>query len=255
MWAKKALEEAREKQDILNKEIELSKQDPNKIQTTIAKQAELNNNLKEQAKYRIILGAYQQKDIEKPILEDKIKLLEDVNKKVKELSDSSVTLSSEQKANLEVYKGTAKDLKKEIDELQKKTKSEDFNISLIPKGDNEKLVTFLTQQVNTLKEAKKDFTQEQALLNSILAQDNQTILNGTKTVIKQASDLNSDFGKDLTHIMGTSVTEALSMLNAWQIALQTTQATLSANLDSLVKNNKGNSPEAKALRDEIELYT
>jgi hypothetical protein len=54
--------------------------------------------------------------------------------------------------------------------------------------------------------------------------------------------------------MGTSVTEALKMLNAWQIALKTTQATLSAELDSLVSANKGNSPEAKAKRDEIELY-
>lgn len=156
---------------------------------------------------------------------------------------------------------TIEEFKAKLKEAEDRLKSfnKEANITqdlvLIPEINNDNLVTFLTQQVNALKEAKKDFTQEQAFLNSILAQDNQTILNGTKTVIKQASDLNSDFGKDLTHIMGTSVTEALKMLNAWRVALKTTQATLSADLDSLVSANKGNSPEAKALRDEIDLYT
>lgn len=165
------------------------------------------------------------------------------NRKV--LGEDTTKLIEEFKAKLKEAEGRVKSFNKEASITQ--------DLVLIPEINNDKLVTFLTQQVNVLKEAKKDFTQEQALLNNILAQDNQTILNGTKTVIKQASDLNSDFGKDLTHVMGTSVTEALKMLNAWRVTLKATQATLSADLDFLEKANKGNSPEAKALRDEIDL--
>lgn len=255
MWAKKSLDDLKERQDSLNKEIELNKQDSNKVQSTIHLQNKLNENLKEQAKLRVILGVYQQKDEEKPILEDKLQLLKDTESKIKDLTDSSKELTDEQKASIEVLKKKADETKKEIDNIQKQVKSGELNISLIPEGNNEKLITFLSQQVSALKDAKKDFTQEQALLNSLLSQDTQSLMKGTESVIKQASDQSAEFGSELTNIMGKSVTEALKLLNSWQTALKTTQETLSVELNSLQSSGQGGSDRAKQLQSELDINT
>lgn len=203
--------------------------------------------IKEQTKYKSIVNDTSKKD----------NTTEELDKNLAKIKELGIEASKEKDTESEKYKNIIKLIDTYTDKVRevKSTENESLNISLIPEGDNEKLVTYLTQQVNALKEAKKDFSQEQALLNQILAQDNQKALQGTQTVIKQAKDLNSDFGNQLVDVMGKSVTEALSLLNTWQTTLKMTQSSLSADLNLLESSGKGDSSEADALREKISLTT
>ena len=231
----------------LQEELELRPNDARLLGNLKDAEAEILDLLKEQAKVKSLINDKSAKD---PTISD----LDKLKQKLKELEQEASKVSNTEST---AYKNIIKqreEISKQIQDATKKSK-EEFNISLIPEGKNDELTSYLTQQINALKEAKKDASAETALLNSILEQDSKKAIDGTAKVIEQASGMSEEFGTKLKDIMGKSVTEALSLLNIWQTTLKATQTSLSSDYNALVSSGKGDSAEAKALKEKIDLNT
>ena len=146
-------------------------------------------------------------------IESKKKELEAYNKVLKDTNSSDTV-------GINITKEKVKVLTTEIDALQKKASKQD-EVQVLPDIDYSKTIDLTRRELNRLKDAKMDYSKEEARLNSLIAKQNESFKNSIDKTVGNASEIYKDFGENLKNLSGGGIDGLYALqeeLQAKQIA-------------------------------------